>query len=171
MLADREKIKEEGFVLCLDTGSVLRSHAAKEMLRYMGVWSIAAGLGDVSNQYFQGYQPYAVLKAIRESMPGAMPGPIQEVNEKLASSAKCILILDSKYLYRHPYIDPNDPRVFIKEVKDVSNFKDADTYSSAIKEAMYSTYKFANENLPEKYYDIRNWSHNKMKFLYFPDSV
>src|SRR5262245_8039676 len=114
-----EQFRQEGYVLCLDSGGVLRSQVAKYTLNLFGIHAIAAALGDVSTQYFQGYVPERVIGAAKDTLMFIAKARIQEVTEDMAKNARRILVLDSRFLASRPFISPDDPRLDIQHVPDV----------------------------------------------------
>lgn len=139
------------FVLCLDTGCVLRSQTGRLVCNEYGIPAIAAALGDVSSQHFKGYVPESAVQTLQKYQFRVQKEPIQEVTEEMAWKAGTIVIYDSTFLHRHPFIDPYDPRVHILAVPDVSDFMNPAAYGEAIKATRVATLNFIRVRFPDRY--------------------
>lgn len=129
------------FVLCCDSGGVLRCRVAAEMLNNAGISAVPVALGDIRKQKLQGEVPPHIVAFFQMLGFDVYRQEIQAITDELIGKATHFLVLCGlEMLAAHMNID--DPRIYHDEVQDVARIGDIDDYYRAAWDVMDRTLKF-----------------------------
>lgn len=132
------------FVACIDSGGVLRSRTASEVLNTMGIPAGAYAARDVTQQTFKTEVPPHVAAIFMKYGYNVIGDPIVQIPKDIVDIATHFFVVCG--LHELPaYLNPSDSRIYHHEVKDVNQIGDIPDYLRAMRDVAGALELFVSE--------------------------